>query len=150
MVATKLGPVEAAAPMEQCQHRRGMLLIDVLLQIKVECRQHIHRHGLLPVDDPLQIRVEHRHQCGLMLVDDHLWIRAESRHLIRCCCDGLNLVDEVLLLLGDLQHVCGNRGHLLDKRSNTSCISCMVVAIMMRIGRERWGVGDSSVNGEWL
>jgi hypothetical protein len=150
MATTKLGPVEAAAPMERCQHQRGMLLIDVLLQIKVERRQHIHRHGLLPVDDPLQIRVEHRHQCGLMLVDDHLWIRAESRHLICCCCDGLNLVHEVLLLLGDLQHVCGNRGHLLDKRSNTSCIFCVVVTIMMRIGRERWGVGDSGINGEWL
>jgi hypothetical protein len=41
----------------------------------------------------------------------------ESWHLIHCCCDGLNLVDEVPLLVSDMQQVCGDRGHLLDKRS---------------------------------
>jgi hypothetical protein len=30
---------------------------------------------------------------------------------------------------------------------NMSCISCMVVAMTMRIGREGWGVGDSGVDG---
>jgi hypothetical protein len=30
------------------------------------------------------------------------------------------------------------------------CVSCVVVAMAMRIGREGWGVGDNSVDGGWL
>jgi hypothetical protein len=33
---------------------------------------------------------------------------------------------------------------------NMSCISCMVVAMVMRIGREGWGVGNNDVDGGWL
>jgi hypothetical protein len=35
------------------RHRRGQLLVDDLLQIRVERQQHVHRHGLLLIDDPL-------------------------------------------------------------------------------------------------
>jgi hypothetical protein len=60
----------------------------------------------------------------MLLVDGPLWIRAESRHLIRRCCDGLNLVNEVPLLIGDLQQARGDRGHLLDKKSK--CVMCLL------------------------
>jgi hypothetical protein len=33
---------------------------------------------------------------------------------------------------------------------NASCVSCMVVTMAMRIGREGWGVGDNDVDGGWL
>jgi hypothetical protein len=33
---------------------------------------------------------------------------------------------------------------------NMSCISCMVVAMAMKIGKEVWGVGYSGVDGGWL
>jgi hypothetical protein len=59
-----------------------------------------------------------------MLVNDPLWIRAESRHLICCCYNGLNLVDEVPLLIDDLQHACSDRGYLLDK--TFKCVVCLL------------------------
>jgi hypothetical protein len=33
---------------------------------------------------------------------------------------------------------------------NMSCISCMVVAMAMRIGREGWGVGNNNVDTKLL
>jgi hypothetical protein len=33
---------------------------------------------------------------------------------------------------------------------NTLCVSCAVVAMAIRIGREGWDVRDSNVDGGWL
>jgi hypothetical protein len=33
---------------------------------------------------------------------------------------------------------------------NASCVSCVVVAMTIRTGREGWVVGNSGIDGGWL